>query len=135
MWQLKKKIGTQKYEVPAAKKNKKGELITEQSKLKNLYEETYKQRLEHRKMKPELINMYKMKMELFELRNEVTKNIKSKNWTEDDLVQVLKKLKKNKSTDSQGLIYELFLPKILGQDLFKSLLMLCNVISLLFQNF
>ena len=36
MWQLKKKIGTQKYEVPAAKKNKKGELITEQSKLKNL---------------------------------------------------------------------------------------------------
>ena len=77
-------------------------------------------------MKPELINMYKMKMELFELRFEVTKNIKSKNWTEDDLVQVLKKLKKNKSTDSQGLIYELFRPEILGQDLFKSLLMLCN---------
>ena len=39
---------------------------------------------------------------------------------------MLKHLKKNKSSDSHGLIYELVHPEIIGQDLFTSLLMLCN---------
>ena len=90
MWQLKKKIGTKKYEPPAAKKNDKGEFVTEKSKLKKLYEDTYKNRLEHRKMKQELSVMYKMKMELFSLRFEVSSNIKSKSWSANDLFQVLK---------------------------------------------
>ena len=33
---------------------------------------------------------------------------------------------RNKSADSHGLIYELFRPEIIGEDLFSSLLMLCN---------
>ena len=65
-------------------------------------------------------------MELFTLRLCVTRNVKSDNWSEDNLIQVLKKLKKNKSSDSQGLIYELFRPEIIGSDLFSSLLMFCN---------
>ena len=101
---------------PAAKKNDKGEFVTEKSQLKKLYEDNYKKRLEHRKMKPELSVMYKMKMELFSLRFEVSSNIKSKNWSANDLFQVLKRLKENKSSDSHGLIYELFKPEIIVED-------------------
>ena len=57
---------------PAAKKNAKGELVTEQSNLKS-YMETlkYNKMLEHRKMKTELSAMFNFKMELFSLRFEV----------------------------------------------------------------
>ena len=85
MWQLKKKIGIKKKSVPVAKKNEKGELVTNSSKLKELYENTYKKRLEHRQMKPELTDLYNLKMGLFSLRIEVTKNIKSQCWSEYDL--------------------------------------------------
>ena len=47
-------------------------------------------------------------------------------WSKNNLLKVLKGLKKNKSCDSQGLIYELFRPEIIGSDLFASLLMFCN---------
>ena len=39
---------------------------------------------------------------------------------------MLKRLKKNKSSDSHNLNYELFRPELIGQDLFSSLRMLCN---------
>ena len=42
---------------------------------------------------------------------------------------MLKQLKKNKSADSQNLIYELFRPEIIGKDLFSSLLLLCNSVK------
>ena len=71
-----------KSEPPVAKKNEKGELVTEPNKLKELYENTYKKRLSHRSMKPELLNMYKFKMDLFNLRLEITKRVKSDNWSE-----------------------------------------------------
>ena len=47
----------------------------------------------------------------------------------EDLLNVLKKLKKNKSADPHGLIYELFRPEIIGKDLLFSLLMLCNQVK------
>ena len=126
MWQLKKKICAKKADPPVAKKNEKGELVTEPSQLKKLYETTYKRRLEHRIMKPQLEEMYKLKMELFSLRLEVTRNVKIDKWSEDHLIKVIKTLKKNKSSDSDGLVYELFRPEIIGSDLFTSLLMFCN---------
>ena len=96
---------------------------------KKLYETTYKKQLEHHTMKPELSRMYELKMNLFSLRFEVCKNIKSDDWSRDNLTNVLKSLKKNKSADSHGLIYELFRPEIIGSDLFTSLLMLCNQVK------
>ena len=77
-------------------------------------------------MKPELIDMYKLKMILYDLRFEVTKQIKGKNLSADDLLKVLKSFKRNKNADSHGLTYELFRPEVIGDDLFSSLLMLCN---------
>ena len=119
-------MGLKRREAPVAKKNEDGELVTNAQKLKELYESTYKKRLEHRSMKPELVNMYNLKMNLFNLRLEVSKGIKSESWSMDALIKVLKSLKKNKSADSNGLIYELFRPEVIGNDLLSSLLMLCN---------
>ena len=59
--------------------------MTNSLKLKQLYEDTYKKRLEHRKIKPELIEMYNLKMNLYNLRLEVSKEIKCENWTKDAL--------------------------------------------------
>ena len=68
-------------------------------------------------------------MELFNLRLEVTKNLKSENWSESDLFTVLKQIKKYNSVDSHSLISELFHPEIIGKDLFSSLLLLCNSVK------
>ena len=87
MWQLKKKLCKKKSEVPIAKKDENGKLVTEHSKLKQLYETTYKTRLEHRVMKPELKSLYDLKMNLFQLRLQVSRNIKSDDWTMDELVR------------------------------------------------
>ena len=81
--------------------------MTIPTKLKELYENTYKNRLSHRAMKPELFEMYKLKMNLFKMRLEVSKNVKTEKWTSENLLNVLKGLKKNKSADPNGLIYEL----------------------------
>ena len=129
MWQLRKKISSKKTDVPTAKKNEKGELITVPSELLRLYESTYKERLRHRLIRPELSEMYTRKMKLFELRLKICKNIKSKSWTKLDLLKVLSSLKNNKSADSHGLIYELFRPESMGNDLMESLLMLCNQVK------
>ena len=103
--------------------------MTAQSQIKELYRNTYKNRLKHRDMKPEFETLYKMKMFLFDIRFKVCKYIKSENWPMEDLLKVLKKLKKNKSADSHGLIYELLRPEVIGEDLLKSLLMICNQVK------
>ena len=71
------KVGVKKKDVPVAKKNNNGELVKNSLQLKELYENTYKKRLEHRLMKTELIDMYTLKMNLFDMRFEVSKRIKS----------------------------------------------------------
>ena len=129
MWKLKKKLCPFKSEPPMAKKNKFGEIVNKPVLLKELYENTYKERLRHRSMKPELVNMYNLKMQLFNMRLEVAKNVKSEQWTKENLLNVVKSLKKSKSADPHGLIYELFKPGIIGTDLFTSLLMLCNSVK------
>ena len=91
---MKKKLGANnKTTTPAAKKNTDGKPVTTFVQLKELYKSTYIKRMEHRKMKPELEDMYQMKMELYNLRLEVCKKIKSPDWSENDLFKVLKSLK------------------------------------------
>ena len=126
MWQLRRRISNKNSDVPVAKMNENGILITEPSQILKLYENTYKNRLRHRQIRPQLSLMYTLKMNLFALRFEVCKNIKSEKWTDADLTKVLKSLKLRKSADANGLIYELFRPEVIGDDLLKSLLMLCN---------
>ena len=129
IWNLKKKLCPKYSGVPIAKKDEGGRLVSEHSKLKKLYANTYKNRLRRREMKPELKSLYDMKMYLYKLRLEVSKFIKSEDWSKEDLLKVLKKLKKIKSADSNGFVYELFRPEVIGEDLFSSLLMFCNQVK------
>ena len=126
MWKLRKKLGGKKCAVPVAKIDSNGKLVTNSEQLKELYKSTYKNRMQHRIMKPELKQMFDRKMNLFELRIKVSKYQKCDEWTENELSKVLRKLKKDKSEDSEGLIYELFRPETIGASLFSYLLMLCN---------
>ena len=65
---------------------KKGEFVTDKEKLKELYVETYKERLRHRDVHAGYETMYSLEMYLFGIRYEVSR-------------------KCNKSGDHFGLIY------------------------------
>ena len=69
-----------------------------------------------------------MKENLFELRLELVKLVKSKPWTRKQLKTVLSALKTNKSRDPHGLIRDIFRPGVIGSDLEGSLLTLMNKI-------
>ena len=70
-------------------------------------------------MKKGYENMEYSKTFLFDLRYHVS-------WTENQLFNVLKNLKSKKCADPLGMIYDLFKPGIIGQDLFESLLLFCK---------
>ena len=129
MWKLKRKVCSKQSEKPSAKLNKKGEFVTDKVKLKELYLGTYKERLSHRPVHEGYESMFNLKMNLFKLREIVTSRTKSRDWTEKELMKVLKSLKTNKSGDHFGLIYEIFKPCSINDDLFKSLLLLCNEVK------
>jgi hypothetical protein len=126
MWKLKNKVIKKSSDSPSAKKDDKGNLITSHHLLKNLYEDTYIKRLEHREMSPDLSELKDLKEKLFDLRLGLAKNKPSMPWSEENLIKVLKSLKKNKARDPWDLIYELFRPELAGNDLTKSLLQLFN---------
>jgi hypothetical protein len=129
MWKLKRKVCPKNTDKPSAKINKKGEFVTNKVKLKELYVETYKERLSHRDVHPGYEVMSDIKMYLFRLRYEVTRRIKSPDWTKEEMLKVLKSLKSDKSTDHFGLIYEIFKPDVINDDMFNSLLTLCNKVK------
>ena len=94
MWKLKKKLGGKKCAVPVAKIDSNGKLVTNSEQLKELYKSTYKNRMQHRIIRPELKHMFNLKMNLFDLRIQVSKYQKCDDWTENELSKVLRKLKK-----------------------------------------
>jgi hypothetical protein len=130
MWKLRKKLCPKNIEMPSAKFNEKGRLVNDKSELKKLYQTTYIQRLRHREILPEYQTIFHLKSFLFDLRMMVTSKIKSPDWSMDQLVKVLKSLKNNKSADHSGMVYELFKPGLIGEDLLKSLLILCNQVKI-----
>ena len=126
MWKLKKKLFPKHSEVPTAKKNSTGELVTDPQSLKEIYVETYKKRLSHRNMRPGLEFLEFIKKLLFQLRYYLSKKNPSKPWTKDQLMTVLKSLKTGKSADALGFSNELFKPNIIGNDFLDSLVVIVN---------
>ena len=100
-----------------AKMDKHGNLITASQALKNLYLESYIERLEHRDMKPDMTSNYLKKVELWNMRFSQLKLRVTSDWSESDLIHTLKSLKNNKSRDPGGLINEIFKPPVIGRDL------------------
>ena len=126
MWKLRKKLHPQQLDPPMAKLDKKGNVITAPALLRNLYLETYVDRLRHREMKPEFNDIFEMKMKLWRWQCDVMKTKKSAKWKIEDLNKVLKNLKNNKSRDPQGYINEIFKPNICGSNLRDGILQLAN---------
>ena len=65
MWRLKKKLLTSVTEPPTAKQNKHGDLITAPRGVKQLYLDTYIERLRNKPINSELEGLYSLKMELW----------------------------------------------------------------------
>ena len=63
------------------------------------------------------------------MRFDYLRNKNTKDWTEDELIYTVKKLKNNKSRDPSGLINEIFKPPVAGKDLQNGLLDLINGIK------
>ena len=131
MWKLKKKVFPKHQpSLPSAKKDSKGNLISSHEELKDLYLSTYKNRLRHRPIVPEMEELKKLKETLCSKRLEMASLRKSNPWTEKDLNRVLSKLKNNKSRDPHQLIREIFKPDVIGTDLKNSMLILSNKVKL-----
>ena len=129
-WGLKKKFKPNKIPVvPVGKKDKNGNIVTEQSGLKVLYLETFIWRLRERPVRPDLNEVKSLKQKLFEKVMKLCKMTVSQPWHLEDLEEVLKSLKNEKCRDPHGLVNEIFKPNVAGQDLKKSMLKLFNKIK------
>ena len=128
-WKLKQRLFPKARDVSVAKLDSKGHLVSSGGKLKNLYLDTYKERLKHRKIKPGLEQYQEMRESLFDLRrSEVMENIKEP-WTMEQLLKVLKSLKKGKARDPLNLVNEIFRPEVAGTDLQEALLKIANKVN------
>ena len=130
MWGLKKKLNLNSNDVPSAKKDKSGNLITTKNGLLALYKSTYMDRLSHKPILPEYEQLKVLKENLFELRYEMSKEMKSEDWSVEQVEKICKSLKNNKARDECGLIYELFKPPYSGSDVYESLTKLFNLSKL-----
>ena len=128
-WKLRRKVCPKPAEQLSAKRDENGTLVTNPDKIKDIYLKAYSDRLQHRKILPELMNLKQLREDLFQQRLEESKKNKSPAWTVSQLDRVLNKLKPKKATDPVGLVNELFMPENIGCDLKDSLLMLLNKIK------
>ena len=132
IWKMKKKYFPKlKPTLPVAKKNLKGQLITNPEELKDLYLNTFKHRLRHRPVQPGYEEVLNIQEELFKMRLELAKTKKTQPWTMTDLENALKQLKTGKCRDPEGLIREIFMEGVIGDDLKKSMLVLFNKVKAL----
>ena len=126
MWKLKRKTLPRPRDVPTAKKNADGILITNPEMLKNLYLTCYQERLKHREIMPHFHKLKLLREKVFQIRMKKSKQAKSEPWSMKQLEAVLKCLKNGKAQDPDGLVPELFKLENIGNDLKKSLLILLN---------
>ena len=127
-WRLKNKLAPNiSDEAPVAKKDKIGTLITDKKQLEELYVNFYKERMAPNKISKGLEDLERHKENLYHLRLKIAEDVKSNDWTIEELNKVLKSLKNNKARDLYGHTYELF--KNGGQGLKTSLLLMFNSIK------
>ena len=129
LWKLKQKLCPQRTDPPMAKLDMTGNLVTTTEGLKNLYLETYKNRLKHRQMNEKYMDIYFLKCELWQSRLQNMRKIRTKNWNMKQLEAVLKSLKNNISMDPNGMVNETFKDGYIGNDLKEALLILFNSIK------
>ena len=126
LWKLKKKLNPRCRDPPTAMCDVYGNLVTSDTAIRSLAVETYRKRLENRKMKDDLKHIQEDKEELCKLRIKLAKKNKTPPWTMAQLETVLNYLKKNKSRDPLGYANELFHDEVAGDDLKVAILEMLN---------
>ena len=126
VWKLKKKLCLKSRDPPMAKKDIEGNLVTNPQLLKELYMDTYKHRLRHRKMNEEYVDILNMKESLWKLRMDRLVRKKSDSWNMEDLDRALSSLKTNQARDPLGMVADIFKPKNIGSELKLAILELMN---------
>ena len=129
LWNLKKKISPRQQEPPTAMVESTGNLVTSSEGIKNIATEHYGKILENRDIKDDLKDVQKDKEELFKHTLDLAKKNTTPPWDIQDLEEVLKYLKNNKSRDPQGNANEIFKSKVAGDDLKLAILRLMNKIK------
>ena len=127
MWKLRKKLHPSKsVDPPMAKLDKMGNIITTPSLIRNLYLKTYIERLKHREMNAEFLEIFNIKTELWRRRCNALKLKISPRWSLKELNVVLKSLKNNKSRDPHGFLNDVFKPSMAGNNLRVGILNFVN---------
>ena len=123
---MKAKLLPRQRDPPTAKRDSQGNIITKTESLKQLYLDTYTNRLQPRVMKSEFKEIYHLKTKLWSERLKVIRLEITPCWKEAKLNKVIKSLKKKQTRDPNGMVNELFLPGVMGKDLESALIMLMN---------
>ena len=130
MWASKKRIFPKNPpNLPVAKKDINGKILTSHQDLKNLYLDKFVHRLRWRPIRDKYEDLFLLKEQLCEMRLQLSKFNKSPDWTEHQLNKVLSSLKDNKSHDPHGIVNELFKPGVGGKKLVSLLLIMLNGIK------
>jgi ribosomal protein L29 len=93
MWGLKKKLNLTSNDVPSAKKDEAGNLITSRNGILALYKKTYVERLSHKAIQPQYDDLKTLKENLFELRYQISTQNKSEDLEVSEIVKIFKSLK------------------------------------------
>ena len=130
IWEVKKIcFPKNKPQLPVAKRNIAGKIITNPNELKNIYLKHFIFRMRKRPILPGLEN-YQKDVELnFRKVLNSTKNIAFPDWNMVDLDRVLRTLTVSQSPDRMNLVNELFLQKNIGHNLKMSLLTFFNKVK------
>ena len=129
LWNLNRKIIPKTPQVPSAMKSENGEMLFTKEDIKKHTLKHYENVLRNRPIQTELKSHKKEREELCVLRLNETKLNKTPDWTKQDLLVVLKGLKKKKSRDPNNLANEIFDPSVAGDDLIDATLALMNKIK------
>ena len=105
MWKILNKIWPKiEVKVPSAKKNHKGQTISEPSASKKLLAKEYKERLRKRPIKPDFNRLEKRKNAILKLKLRLASRTKSKPWDMQNLGKALADLKTERSREPLGLM-------------------------------
>ena len=115
-----------KSSVPIAKRNHKGNIISNPDEIKKLLAKEFKQRLRSRPIRPDMGDLKERRQEIFNMQLKIAEANASMPWNMSDLDNALKCLKNNKSRDHAGYINEIFKDGVIGSDLKSSLLTMFN---------
>ena len=95
LWKLKKETFPKvSPSLPAVKQDINGRLISGQKKLQKLYSDVFTHRLRHRPtINEDYEELHDLQSELLQKRMMASKHVQTPDWTEDDVVKVLRSLK------------------------------------------